>query len=165
MNQIDMREAKISLVEYTQTFETQIKNYYLSESQLEFTGKPINKIENRDLFPDPIHTLILCNEKVVGYFALEGGEKLSRYSNNQAAKLLTSFSISHDEQGKGYAKKALSLLKVHIQQSYQEIDEIVLGVNKRNTPAYSLYIKSGFDDRNEVYYGKKGPQHILHLSL
>lgn len=141
-----------------------MKEYHLSESQLEFTGRPIDKIQNRELSPQPYHTLILEGDRVVGYFALEGGEKRSRYGN-ESARLLTSFSIAHVEQGKGYAKKALSLLRAHVKQYHHEIDEIVLGVNKRNIPAYTLYVKSGFEDRGEMYEGKKGPQHILHLAL
>ena len=158
-------EMAISLIEYTEQFEAQIKQYHLSESQLEFTGRPIDKIQNRELSPQLIHTLILDGDRVVGYFALEVGEKRSRYSDNESARLLTSFSIAHVEQGKGYAKKALSLLRDHVKHAYSEIDEIVLGVNKRNIPAYTLYVKSGFEDRGEMYEGKKGPQHILHLAL
>lgn len=155
----------VSLITYSEQFEAQMKQYYLSESQLEFTGRPIDKIQNRELSPQPYHTLILEGDRVVGYFALEGGEKRSRYSENASARLLTSFSIAHDEQGKGYAKQALSLLRDHVKHAYPEIDEIVLGVNKRNIPAYTLYVKSGFEDHGEIFEGKKGPQHILHLAL
>ena len=45
------------------------------------------------------------------------------------------------------------------------MDEIVLGVNERNTAAATLYKKIGFVDKGEVFIGQKGPQHIMHLTI
>lgn len=157
--------SSVELVEYTDTYDEQLYNYHLSEEQLHFTSLPLGKIKNSNISNTAKHVLILENSVTVGYFALEDGEKLLKYSNNPNARLLTAFSIDSRNQGKGLAKTGLQLLPEFVRNSLLGTDEIVLGVNKRNTPAYNLYLKTGFVDENEFYEGPKGPQHILHLRV
>ncbi|BCB04198.1 hypothetical protein KH172YL63_23310 [Bacillus sp. KH172YL63] len=52
-----------------------------------------------------------------------------------------------------------------LREHLPDTKEIVLGVNKRNAAAISLYLKTGFVDEHEVYVGPKGPQHVLHLRI
>ncbi|MFG6147424.1 GNAT family N-acetyltransferase [Halobacillus sp. B23F22_1] len=68
-------------------------------------------------------------------------------------------------QGKGIATQGLKLLPAFVKEALQDVDEIVLGVNERNVPARNLYLKTGFVDKNQIYNGPKGPQHILHLKV
>lgn len=105
------------------------------------------------------------NDTPVGFFALEEGEKVYKYSNNPMARVLTSFSIDSGSQGKGLAKRGLKLLPSFVKEVLPNINEVVLGVNKRNIAAINLYLKTGFVDKNQVYDGPKGPQHILHLNI
>ncbi|WP_282173667.1 GNAT family N-acetyltransferase [Cytobacillus firmus] len=155
----------VALLEYTDTYDEQLSNYHLPEEQLQFTSLPLDKIKNPNVSNTAKHVLILENSMTVGYFSLEDGEKLLKYSTNPNARLLTSFSIDSRNQGKGLAKTGLQLLPEFVRKNLPGIDEIVLGVNKRNTPAYNLYLKTGFVDENEFYEGPKGPQHILHLRV
>lgn len=158
-------KSSLSLVNYIDTYDEQLSNYHLSEEQLQFTSLPLDKINNPNISNNAKHVLILDKNVPVGYFSLEDGEKLLKYSNNSNARLLTAFSIDSSYQGKGFAKHGLQLLPEFVRNNLPETDEIVLGVNKRNTPAYNLYLKTGFIDRNEIYEGPKGPQHILHLRI
>ncbi|MCM3358078.1 GNAT family protein [Psychrobacillus sp. MER TA 171] len=158
-------QSSVVLVEYTDTYHEHLSNYHLGEDQLQFTSMPLDKIKNPNVSSNAKHVLILENSVPVGYFALEDGEKLFKYSNNSNARLLTAFSIDSRNQGKGLAKSGLRLLPEFVKNNFSEIDEIVLGVNKRNIPAYNLYLKTGFEDENELYEGPKGPQHILHLRV
>ncbi|MFD1205605.1 GNAT family N-acetyltransferase [Sporosarcina contaminans] len=158
-------QTSVVLVEYNDTYDEHLVNYHLPEEQLQFTSAPLVKINNPIVSNTAKHILILENDVPVGYFALEDGEKLLKYSNNPNARLLTSFSIDFRNQGKGLAKIALQLLREFVRKHLPNTDEIVLGVNKKNTPAYNLYLKTGFVDRNEYYEGPKGPQHILHLKV
>lgn len=155
----------VELLEYTDTYDEQLSNYHLPEEQLQFTSLPLDKIKNPNVSNTAKHVLILENSMTVGYFSLEDGEKMLKYSTNPNARLLTSFSIDSRNQGKGLAKTGLQLLPEFVRKNLPGTDEIVLGVNKRNTPAYNLYLKTGFVDENEFYEGPKGPQHILHLSV
>ena len=52
---------------------------------------PLEKIKNPNVSNNAKHVLILENSVTVGYFALEDGEKLIKYSNNSKARLLTAF--------------------------------------------------------------------------
>ncbi|NHM31698.1 GNAT family N-acetyltransferase [Neobacillus terrae] len=158
-------KSSVVLVEYTNSYDEHLSNYHLPEEQLQFTSMPLDKINNPNVSNSAKHVLILENSVPVGYFALEDGEKLLKYSNNTNARLLTAFSIDSRNQGKGFAKKGLQLLSDFVKNNLSGTDEIVLGVNKRNTPAYKLYLKTGFVDENEFYEGPKGPQHILHLTV
>lgn len=158
-------KASVVLVEYTDTYEEHLSNYYLPEEQLQFTSMPLDKINNPTVSSTANHVLILEDGVPVGYFALEDGEKLLKYSTNPTARLLTSFSIDARNQGKGLAKIGLQLLPEFVRNNLFGTDEIVLGVNQKNTPAYNLYLKTGFVDENEFYEGPKGPQHILHLKV
>lgn len=54
----------------------------------------------------------------VGLFALETGDRVKEFTDNEDALLLTSFSINHNRQGKGYAKKSLSLLQEFVKRYF-----------------------------------------------
>ncbi|SFF58024.1 Protein N-acetyltransferase, RimJ/RimL family [Halobacillus alkaliphilus] len=157
--------SSISLVEYNDTYKNQLSNYYLPEEQLNFTSLPLEKIHNPSVTKNSTHVLILDNNAPVGYFALEDGEKVKRYSDNPKARVLTSFSINSKYQGNGLAKEGLRLLPNFVRESLPNIDEVVLGVNKRNHAAINLYLKTGFVDEKHIYDGAKGPQHVLHLHI
>ncbi|MEK5417241.1 MULTISPECIES: GNAT family N-acetyltransferase [unclassified Paenibacillus] len=161
----DALKSLVVLEMYTNTYDEQLSNFHLTKEQLQFTSMPLDKINNPNISNRTKHVLILENSVPVGYFALEDGDKLLKYSNNSNARLLTSFSIDSGNQGKGLAKIALKLLPDFVKNNIPQTDEIVLGVNKRNKPALNLYLKSGFIDENEFYEGPKGPQHILHLRV
>ncbi len=158
-------KSSVVLVEYSDTYDEHLSNYHLPEEQLQFTSMPLDKIKNPHVSNSVKHVLILENSVPVGYFALEDGEKLIKYTNNPEALLLTAFSIESKYQGKGLAKNGLQLLPEFVKNNFPRTNEIVLGVNKRNTPAYHLYLQTGFVDENEFYEGPKGPQHILHLTV
>ncbi|MFI8684585.1 GNAT family N-acetyltransferase [Rossellomorea sp. NPDC077527] len=157
--------SHITLAEYHPSFERKLSDFHLPEDQLQFTSMPLDKIHNPSISKDTSHIVILHNEEPVGYFALEKGEKLHKYSSNPKARLLTSFSIDARHQGQGIAKSGLNQLPSFIKEHLPDTDEVVLGVNKRNQAAISLYLKTGFTDEDEIYEGPKGPQHILHLMI
>ena len=158
-------KASVVLAEYTDTYDEYLSNYHLPEEQLQFTSMPLDTINSPNVSNSAKHILVLENSVPVGYFALEVGEKLLKYSENPNARLLIAFSIDSRNQGKGLAKIGLQLLPEYVRNHLPGTDEIVLGVNQRNTPAYNLYLKTGFVDENEFYEGPNGPQHILHLRV
>jgi ribosomal protein S18 acetylase RimI-like enzyme len=155
----------VTLIKYNETYTRKLSDFHLPEDQLQFTGMPLDKIHNPAISKDTSHVVILHDGEPVGYFALEKGEKLRKYTSNQEARLLTSFSIDTRHQGQGFAKKGLHQLPSFIRENLPDTNEVVLGVNKRNQAAISLYLKTGFTDENEIYEGPKGPQHILHLKV
>jgi RimJ/RimL family protein N-acetyltransferase len=163
--ELNTSNPTVKLVEYTDAHTRQLSNFYLPQDQLEFTSLPIDKINNASFSNNSIHVVIMSNNEPAGYFALEDGEKVLKYSDNPKAMILTSFSINAKSQGKGLAKQGLKLLPTFVNEVRPDTKEVVLGVNKRNTAAINLYLKSGFADEKQIYEGPKGPQHVLHLVL
>ncbi len=76
------------------------------------------------------------------FFALQTGDRVQEFTKNENALLLTSFSINHNRQRKGYAKKSLALLQEFVQCYFPMKNEVVLAVNEKNIPAQNLYEKS-----------------------
>ncbi|WP_273130816.1 GNAT family N-acetyltransferase [Bacillus weihaiensis] len=157
--------CNVQLISYNESYLHELSSFSLPEDQVIFTALPLQKLNNTANSSEISHMIILADEKPVGFFSLEEGEKRDKYTTNKKAKLLTAFSINFEDQGKGFAKKSLRLLPAFLYEQFTEINEVVLGVNKRNIAAKSLYLSSGFKDLGEVYEGLKGPQHILHLTL
>lgn len=160
-----INNKSIQLVKYTNHYKPFISNYHLPPDKLQFTCYPLEKINDPTLSKETLHVLILNLDTPVGYFALESGEKVLKYTKNINARLLTSFSINNDFQGNGYAKQSLHLLPNFVNKNFKDVNEVVLGVNKRNTAAINLYNKTGFLDHNEIFLGPSGEQHIMHLSI
>ncbi|MCF6137712.1 GNAT family N-acetyltransferase [Pseudalkalibacillus berkeleyi] len=157
--------STVQLIKYNHNYDRDLSNFHLPNEQLMFTALPLQKINDPNLSDQTIHILILKDDKAVGYFALEQGSKLHKYSSNENARLLTAFSINKESQGNGLAKSGLKMLPSFISKNFPNINEVVLGVNQKNSAAISLYLKTGFVDNNEIFNGPKGPQHILHLSI
>jgi hypothetical protein len=155
----------VKLIKYTDHYESLLSSFVLPPEKLQFTCYPLEKINDPTLSKETIHVLIMNKAIPVGYFALESGEKVLKYTKNLNAKLLTAFSINNDFQGMGFAKNGLNLLSNFVKNNFKDVNEIVLGVNKRNTAAINLYKKTGFVDNNEVFIGPSGEQHIMHLSF
>ncbi|WP_404407907.1 GNAT family N-acetyltransferase [Jeotgalibacillus malaysiensis] len=157
--------ANIQLAILEEKHKEVLAAFQLPKEQLQFTSLPLEKLNNPQVEKTACHVVILLDHEPIGYFVLEEGEKLQRYSSNPHAKLLTSFSLDSKHQGKGYAKHALQLLPQFVKMNFSNIDEVVLGVNKRNQGAIGLYRRMGFQDNGEEYLGTKGPQHIFYLKL
>lgn len=155
--------ATIQLQAYQPTMRKYFDQFLLPDDQLIFTAYPLYKIDHST--QDTIHVAIVHEEIPVGYFALENGPKLKRYTDNTLDRVMTAFSINYPDQGKGYARAALQQLPAFAKAIDPTLTEVILGVNKKNNKASQLYKATGFIDHHEEFVGSKGPQHILHLPL
>ena len=155
----------IQLVPYTEKFKESLQTFTLPEEQVQFTSHPMELLDKteQDTTRNPI--VILADDKPVGIFALQSGNRVQEYTNKENSLLLVSFSINYTEQGKGYAKQALYQLSDYVYTYFPNIEEIVLAVNERNIPAQKLYVTVGFEDRGHRRMGTIGPQLVLYLSL
>ncbi|AGT08432.1 GNAT family N-acetyltransferase [Paracoccus aminophilus] len=74
--------------------------------------------------------------------------------------------IDETHQGKGYGTSAMCALPDHARLHYPDMRQIVLTVNLLNPSGRAAYLKAGFADLGEIYYGgSRGPQHILRRDL
>lgn len=162
---MSLHTGEIKLVPYKEEYKEIIETFTLPSEQVQFTSKPSELLEKAKKDPTRNVVVILDNEVPVGIFALQTGERIGEYTNNHDALLLVSFSINYEKQGKGYAKKALELLKAFVSYYFPTKNEIVLAVNERNIPAQKLYLKVGFEDRGQRRMGPIGRQLVLYLPV
>lgn len=139
-----------------------LNSFELPEEQGQFTSLPMNYKEVTD---GQYRIVILCDNEPVGFFLLHSTDRVKDYTANPKAMLLTSLSINYKNQGKGYAKHAMLLLKEFVESEFSKCNEIILAVNHRNTSAQQLYLKVGFQDTGERKIGPIGEQFIMNLML
>ncbi|MDW6001583.1 GNAT family N-acetyltransferase [Vibrio mangrovi] len=110
--------------------------------------------------------VVISEQQVIGFFLVD-----TRYSLNvdfcQPDDIgIRAFFIDSRQQGKGYGKLAVSLLKPYLQRQYPMHHQVYLTVNCRNKIAFHCYEAGGFKDTRALYLGgAAGPQHIMSLHL
>ncbi|HEU5141230.1 MAG TPA: GNAT family N-acetyltransferase [Bacillales bacterium] len=135
-----------------------LREFKLPEAMAQYTAFPAVVLENLTDGQFPI--VILSNNEPVGFFVLHSTDRVQEYTDNLKAMLLTALSINHSEQGKGFAKKGMNILKSFVNQEFPEYNEIVLAVNHQNIPAQNLYGRVGFSDTGRRKIGRIGEQFI-----
>lgn len=136
--------------------------FELPDDQVKFTALPSKVLDAQEgQFP----IVIVEDDNPVGFFMLHSTSRVMEYSNNPNAMLLTAFSIDYINQGRGFAKQGLRLLKKYIQNQFPNCDEIVLGVNHQNIAAQNLYIGVGFQDTGRRVIGSLGEQYVMSLRI
>jgi RimJ/RimL family protein N-acetyltransferase len=106
------------------------------------------------------------NTQVLGFFIIDiGYSKKYTFAGNQELGL-RNLLIGKQFQGHGYGVQALTRLTDYVYGAYPDITSLCLTVNKKNTGAYRCYVKAGFVDSGELYYGgEAGPQHIMRKKI
>lgn len=155
----------IKLEFYQESHMEQLKSFYLAEEQEKFTALPVQALEDAkgDQLRFPI--VILAEGRAVGFFVLNLNQEFQAFVRNPNAILLRAFSVNTHEQGKGYAKKGLSMLPQFVRTHFPDVNEIVLAVNMKNEAASRLYLKCGFVDKGLIKEGNIGPQYVLQYCL
>ncbi|WP_141521784.1 GNAT family N-acetyltransferase [Bacillus cereus] len=163
---MNIHTGEIQLVPYKEKYKEIIQTFTLPSEQVQFTSDPSALLEKAK--SDRTKNVIVIldyNGVPVGLFALETGDRVKEFTDNEDALLLTSFSINHNRQRKGFAKKSLLLLEEFVKRYFPIKNEVVLAVNERNIPAQNLYAKVGFQDKGFRRMGPIGQQIIMHLSI
>ena len=147
---------------FSNEYLTELNSFVLTDEQKQFSALP-SKFEE---VTDGQHRIVILSDNTpVGFFLLNSNERVKKYSNNLNALLLSALSINQTAQGKGYAKKGMSLLPEFVKSEFPLCDEIVLVVDKENIPAQNLYLKVGFEDTRERRIGRIGEEITMSLSI
>ncbi|MGE6540952.1 GNAT family N-acetyltransferase [Bacillus luti] len=163
---MNIHTGEIQLVPYKEQYKEIIQSFTLPSEQVQFTSDPGELLEKAKSDRTKNVIVILDYSGVpVGVFALQTGNRVQEFTKNENALLLTSFSINHNRQRKGYAKKSLLLLAEFVKHYFPIKNEVVLAVNERNIPAQNLYEKVGFQDKGFRRMGPIGQQIIMHLPI
>ncbi|MCM3769202.1 GNAT family N-acetyltransferase [Priestia aryabhattai] len=155
----------VALAFYSETYDSSIHNYTLPEEQLIYTALPVEAIVKCEQEKDRTPVLILVENKLAGFFVLDAGEAVKEYTDSFGALLIRSYSIHPDYQRNGIGKKSLKLLSSFIQHHFPTKNEVVLGVNHKNTAAQHLYNRSGFVDTNRRIFGSQGEQFVYQMNI
>lgn len=140
-------------------------NYDLPSDQLEFTGLPQDLIRRDARDPRKHPVIIYAKGKVTGFFELDETEERKKYTDNPDALLLQGYSVDPEFQGRGIATGSMYALPEFVKTHFPHIDEVVLGVNARNTPAQNVYRRTGFEDTGRRFMGKKGEQLVMSMRM
>ncbi|PES74405.1 GNAT family N-acetyltransferase [Bacillus cereus] len=163
---MNIHTGEIQLVPYKEQYKEIIQSFTLPSEQVQFTANPGELLEKAKNDRTKNVVVILDYSGVpVGVFALQTGDRVQEFTENKDAILLTSFSVNHNKQRKGYAKKTLALLQYFVKNYYPIINEVILAVNEKNIPAQKLYKKVGFQDKGFRRMGPIGQQIIMHLPI
>ncbi len=145
-------------------------DYILDDIQSKYTAtakQSLEKIEERnqrgDFFAYPI--TIFYQEKIAGFFVLDFGEDKFDLTENTDSVLLRSLSINPDFQGKGIGKSAMTEADHFIREHFTDCNKIVLAVNEKNTQAFQLYIKTGYEFEGKTREGRSGTQFLMFKKL
>ncbi|WP_339215067.1 GNAT family N-acetyltransferase [Ornithinibacillus sp. FSL M8-0202] len=153
---------EVKLEHFSNEHMKELDSFELPEEQAQFTALPS---KYKEMTEGQHRVVFLRGNKPVGFFLLHSTDRVKEYSNNPNAMLLTTLSVNYAEQGKGYAKQAMLLLRDFVKSEFPSCDEIVLAVNHKNFPAQKLYAKVGFKDTGRRKIGPIGEQFILSLGL
>ncbi|WP_088009313.1 GNAT family N-acetyltransferase [Indiicoccus explosivorum] len=146
------------------TPETEI-SYELPADQLEFTGLPQDLIREDAGDPKKHLVIIWVRGREAGFFELDGSEDRRKYTDNPDTLLLRGYSVDPGLQGRGVATGSIRALPEFVRRHFPKINEVVLGVNARNTAAKHVYQRAGFKDTGRRFMGKKGEQLVMSLRV
>ncbi|MBS4208852.1 GNAT family N-acetyltransferase [Bacillus sp. FJAT-50079] len=152
----------VQLRHFSNVYSDILNSFELPNEQGKFTSLPK---EFQEHVEDQYRIVILHKSEPVGFFILHATDRVKDYTENSKAMLLTSLSINHVHQGKGFAKQAMFLLKKFISIEFPTCNEVVLAVNHKNNVAQQLYVKVGFQDTGKRKIGPIGEQFIMKLMI
>lgn len=155
----------VTIEKYTPSRYEQVCELSVLEEQSQFTvGDIAAMLASLDTTELP--HLILADDTVVGFFLFDTVYS-NRYDFCPPKSLgVRALLVDHRFQGKGIAKQAISQFAQFARSHLPAYQALYLTVNCRNNAAYQCYLKSGFEDTNELYLGGPvGPQHIMKQML
>ncbi|MFP7732563.1 GNAT family N-acetyltransferase [Priestia aryabhattai] len=155
----------VALIFYSETYESSIHSYTLPEEQLIYTALPAEAIAKCKQERDRTPVLIVVENKLAGFFVLDAGEAVKKYTDSSGVLLIRLYSIHPDYQRNGVGKKSLKLLSSFIEHHFPTKNEVVLGVNHKNTAAQHLYKRCGFVDTNRHIVGSQGKQFVYQMNI
>ena len=149
----------VKILEYQTEHFADLTSYTLPEEQAMFSRIPAEVLNNPriDDETDRFYYTIMYNDKAVGFFLLEFAHDRWYKPQDETAALLRSLTLNPEFQGRGIARN----IQIAKRKRKPDVKEIAFGVNFKNTSAYQMYLKAGYQDSGESFDGPKGPQHIM----
>lgn len=159
MNNIDIRP-------FEENDRAALKDFKLSEQQLEFTSLPLDVL-NDALGDEERQPCVVVNgeDGIVGFFILHKHYRHEGYDTRREVVFVRSLSINESVQGKGYGTKVALNLPIFVQKHFSDYDHLHLVVDTDNAAAWNLYERAGFIHTATKEDGPIGLERLYHLDL
>lgn len=159
------QKESVSLDFFKPEYTALLEDYYLHDNQKKYTAMPLEALQKCERDHERHPVVILYGNELAGFFVLHGWEGAKEFSDNKDAILLRAYSVNATFQGKGIAKKSMSVLPSFVREHFPSKNEIILAVNHANKIAQKVYFNGGFIDKGTRAMGREGEMLILHLNL
>jgi RimJ/RimL family protein N-acetyltransferase len=137
------------------------------DEQYAFVGRIDASLADAEACEGSEPMAILRNGEPIGFYRLEHrARSIADMDFDRATVGLRSFFIDAQWQGQGLGALALVAVMRDLRLRHPAVQDMVLTVNLRNTPALALYRRAGFRETGGLYHGgRSGPQHVMLCAL
>ncbi len=157
---------KINIRPFEESDRTALKDFELSEQQLEFTSLPLDVLNDALGDEDRMPCVVVDREDgIVGFFVLHKHYRHEGYDTRREVVFVRSLSINESVQGKGYGTKVALNMPIFVQNHFSDYDHLHLVVDADNTAAWNLYERAGFIHTATKEDGPIGLERLYHLDL
>lgn len=153
--------ADVTLKFYDDSYYGELKRYVLTKEDEHFSSLPLDALKSCENNDVRNMVLMIQRRQVAGIFILQSGEVVQKYTDNPNALVMFSYSVDSNKQGRGVATGSFMKLDAFVNENYEGINEMALGVNVRNTAAQHVYKKGGFKNTGSSFVGPAGRQKIM----
>ena len=161
-----MEQAVVKIIAMAKHHEAFVSMLCVADEQVQFVSPVGEILETAFKNKDVTLYVILANNEVIGCFLIDKNFTLNDSFCEPSSLGLGKFLIDRHHQGKGFATNALKYMKTYLKSQYPGYRNVYLTVNCRNKIAYKCYLKGGFTDDGDLYFGgTNGPQHVMKLDI
>lgn len=138
-----------------------LERYVLTEAHEYYSATPLDALKSCENIEERNLVLIIQRRQVAGVFILQSGDIVQKYTTNPDALVMFNYSVDSTKQGHGVATASFRELDAFVDENYDGVEEIALGVNVKNEVAQHVYKKGGFTDTGHSFMGPLGRQIIM----
>lgn len=154
-------DTDVTLKFYDDSYYGALKRYVLTKEDEHFSSMPLDALKSCENNDERNMVLMIQRRQVAGVFILQSGNIVEQYSSNPDTLVMFSYSVDSTKQGRGVATGSFRKLDAFVNENYEGIKEVVLGVNVRNDAARHVYKKGGFKYTGRSFVGPVGRQKIM----
>lgn len=153
--------TEVTLKFYDDSYYGNLEKYVLTGAHEYYSATPLDALKSCENIEGRNLVLIIQRRQVTGVFILQNGDIVQKYTANPNALVMFSYSVDSTKQGRGIATASFRELDAFVNENYDSVDEVALGVNGKNEVAQHVYKKGGFTDTGHSFMGPVGRQMIM----
>lgn len=153
--------TEVTLKFYDESHYEDLERYVLTEAHEYYSAAPLDALKSCEKIDERRLVLIIQRRQVAGVFILQSGDIVQKYTSNFDALVMFSYSVDSTKQGRGVATSSFRELDAFVNEHYDNVEEVALGVNVKNKIAQHVYKKGGFTATGDTFIGPLGRQIIM----